>query len=73
MLRSWWNKYLIGKLMTIENFAYIVIDIEIMEFGLVLSSKSYTIPRETHSSSTITKSVKSLEKGKNMKFESKSN
>jgi hypothetical protein len=57
--------------MKIGNFVDVAIDVEIMEFGLVLFLKSNTIPREMHSSSTITRSIKSLEEGKNAKFESK--
>jgi hypothetical protein len=62
MSKSWWDEYPTGKLTTIENFANIVIGIESTKFGSTLSLKSYTIPRGMHSSSMITRSVKSLKK-----------
>jgi hypothetical protein len=57
--------------MKIGYFANIAIGVEIMEFGSALFLKSYTVPQETHSNSTIIRSIESLEEGKNAKFESK--
>jgi hypothetical protein len=68
---SWWDKYLTRKLTKIGYFANIAINVEIMEFGSALFFKSYTVPWETHSNSTIIRSIKSLEERKNAKFESK--
>jgi hypothetical protein len=44
-------------------------NVEILEFGLTLSSKSYTITKEAHFGETITRNIKSTKKRKNMESE----
>jgi len=44
-------------------------NVEILEFGLTLSSKSYNVTKEVHSGETITKSIKSTKEEQNVESE----
>jgi hypothetical protein len=46
-----------------KPFTHIVISVEILKFGLALSSKSYSFTKEAHFGQMIIKIVKSSEEG----------
>jgi hypothetical protein len=57
------------NLKAIGYLTHNVTNVEILEFGLTLSSKSYIVTKEAHSSETITRSIKSTKEGQNMESE----
>jgi hypothetical protein len=56
-----------------RNLTNVVISVEVLEFGLALSSKSYVVAKEVHSNKLVTRSVKSPKERKNVKFKFGSN
>ncbi len=63
------DKNPIENLKAIGCLTHNATSIEILEFGLTLFSKSYTITKEAHFGKAITKNIKSTKEGQNVESE----